>query len=422
MKKLIITIVVLFASNPVLFSQESLKDYVLGYCVNYQNDTVFGYLKKSSLAESCLKIEFKKDSLSKAIALSPETIKSYSKDGQFFITKRVNNIDTGSLSFVIPNIQGELSLYTRWINNYRHVGAGKGPLQEEVKHLELAGKSIISIYQKKFNKQVSDYVSDDKPLALKVLTGELTALDSIVNAYNLWHNNGRAQQLTKKEMREIKGQIKYLTDAKFSVNVSVGTSKSYLLLEQGLSESVSVEEAYSPDFGFGIQYSIFDELSLGFGVRYWETQINPSYSILREGLMEDIHSIQVKEKSKLQNTSIYVHVYYERRWLFLGGGFNIALANTYETEIEYYLDPSDVLYSENDTRSLLSSNFYYQSHFDLMFGVKLNTPSNFAFKPFVRLSVPLESLYSTKNTSFSRESMKAYPLTFGVIVDCALVN
>lgn len=424
MKKLIFTIIALISFQAALFSQEELKGYVVGHCVTFKNDTVFGFIKESSLAESCSKIGFKEDSLSKLTVLTPETVKSYKKGNQTFVTRRIGNSDASPLLFVIPIIEGELSLYSRWVYTTATTKSSLNPisLQKEVKHLQLYRKSIISLNNKKFNRQVSKLVSDNKELSLKVLVGDLTDINTIVNEYNLWHKNGRADNLTKKELKKVKGQIKLLTDSKFSVNFSMGLTRNILRLETGLNESVSVEEAFSPDVSFGFQYSISDAFKIGIGARYWETQINPSYKISKLGLMDDTHVFQVKEESRLQNTSVYFHFFYERRRVFFGGGCNIGVANKYKSTIEYYLNDSELVYSEEDTCSLLSSSFYYQSHFDVTFGLKFNTKTSFSFRPFTKISIPFTSLYATKSNSYSNKLMHAYPVTIGVIVEFGLVD
>jgi len=422
MKKIIIAIIGIVIIDNAVFSQNVLKDYAEGFCVTFENDTIWGYIKKNSLPEHCSIIEFKKDSLSKVYEYTSLVVKSYGFEDHVFVTRRIGSSDSNPLAFVIPYIQDELSLFSRWVFEFKNTNQGKIKIAKEIRYLEIPGKPTLRINDKKFNKQVSRYVSLNKELSLKVLKEEIVILDSIVIAYNLWNKNGRTYNLSKEDLKEIKGKLNLLTDPKFSMNLSMGVVNNFIILESNLGELVSVDQSFSPDLGFGFQYSIFDEMILGFGARYWEAVINPSYYINFKGEMNDMTQIYVKEKSKLCNTSFYLHLYYNRKKMFFGGGVNVGFDSKYYTKIDYYFNDSDLLFSENDSKSFLSSNFYNQSHIDLIIGLKLNTKTSFSFRPFARFSIPFTSLYQTNMNSYSLSGMKAYPFTFGVIIDCSLVK
>lgn len=418
MNRFIIIIFVSLLMPNLLFSRDKLKNFTSGYYITHEGDTTSGFFKNVPLSSSCSFIKFKKDHDAKPIILYPSDVKLYKRGRQVFYYKYLGENSLITESFVILVIRGELSLYSRWVSRNNNGYS----TEVEIKYIELKGSPVMKVKKSNYRKRLSTYLSDNKALSLKILNKEISNISSIVKAYNMWHNNGRKNNLSEIELAKLNERIDFYTDSKLALEVPLGFVANFINCQEDLSKIVDVEPGFSPDLGIGLRSSLSNEIKLRFGVHFWQTIINPSYDLVFDGPANDIIFFHVEEESKLNNLALYAHLLYEGRYAFAGAGFNIGLYNKYNTTISYYTEDGTFIHEEEDNVSYLSNKFKNQSHFELIFGLKINTKSKFTFKPFINLSIPFTALYKSDAPSNVAFDMYAYPVCFGVITEFDLIK
>lgn len=419
---IIISLLFLFLCPSLSFSKDKLRKYSSGYYVTNNNDTINGYLKNLSLSISCVRIKFKKNNESKPIDLYPESVKSYKRGMDFFVSKDLGDGDFSVRAFVKPIVVDQLSLYRRWVTRTNGTQYGSYTTEVEMDYIKLPEKQMLKIKKAKFRKKVSSYLSDHQELSLKILNKEIRDIEIVVYKYNRWHKSGRKNDPLSPVAKAIKDKLDRLTDSKFALEVSLSVVKSTINVEAQLAKYVDVKDGISPDVGLGFRLSISDEFKFRFGAHFWMLPINPSYDINIEGLDNELITFHVEEESKLSNTSIYLHLHYEGRHAFIGGGLNFGLINKYITHLSYYDQEGNFIYSEKDTRTFLTDEFLNQSHFDILAGLKFTTKSKIAFKPFVKANLPFKPIYDSNSPSNTAFDMHAYQLNLGLIVEFGLVK
>jgi hypothetical protein len=212
------------------------------------------------------------------------------------------------------------------------------------------------------------------------------------------------------------------SDKRLALEIPLSITKSFILIEAQLDKYIDVKEKLSQDFGLGLRFSATDKIRLRLGFHHWNLPINPSYEAIALDENNNEITINVEEESHLRNSSIYFHLNYEGNHAFIGGGFNIGVSNNYKTKLSYYDESGTFIFSESGTKSIITDEFENQTHIEIIGGLKFNTSTVFAFKPFIKASLPVKPIYDSKTPDNTAYDMFAILINFGLIVDIGMLD
>jgi hypothetical protein len=340
MRKFIFTLVILFFSKGIIYSQSEFRN---GYVIKNNNDTIFGLINYSSIV-NFKKCVFKKNTHSEIIEFVPNEIKAYRFiDGKYYISKQLETNKTKDLIFLEFLINGIVDIYLYRDSYGDHYFIDKGDsilieLKNEKKTIVLNNIE----YQKESKEYIGTlkYIFQNSPSVSKKADRVSLNSKSLIDITREYHENICSNEeciIYEKKIPKLRPQLEIGLLIGLNVYNENIINREVKYLEHG-----NLKTEYTPSLGFILKIGI-PNLSKNFQLEYWGT-FNRSKSTLLSSYQETVFNTTITNDISLKqnslNSALYLRYEYAkgklRPTLKLGYFYNIysnvKYINTYNSK------------------------------------------------------------------------------------------
>ncbi len=180
----------------------------------------------------------------------------------------------------------------------------------------------------------------------------------------------------------------------FGVDVPVYFSNSFVSIPENY-ETLEGEGGKGSDIGFGLYFQYNENIIIKAGYHYWNKKFNPKHTG-RFTIGNNIMEGKIIESGSIDYRGFYLLGIYKIKFIYLGGGFDIALSNSYESTLKVY-DRNEQLFikQSNVKESFITEKFNNQIDFFLYLGFKIKVNNILSLVPSVQFALPYESLFDS---------------------------
>ncbi len=143
--------------------------------------------------------------------------------------------------------------------------------------------------------------------------------------------------------------------------------------------------------GLGLTFDNGNNLNLRNGIHVWGLPFIPT-------IIGESNNESIVEDGKITYHGIYTRIEWGNSFFFIGGGFDIAMVNTYKADRIFYRNDREIGRENNVNRSILTKMFVNQFSINLNAGFKIPV-GDYAIKPFVSIGSVPGSIYPARKVS-----------------------
>jgi hypothetical protein len=185
------------------------------------------------------------------------------------------------------------------------------------------------------------------------------------------------------------------------------------------------KSGYSYDFGLGLRYSLKNDNSLSFGIKYWTKELNIKYNskAYSDIIIDSTKNVDDKGTFKYFGTYARINVLLNR--VVIGGGIDYAFIHSFSSNYKIYdLEGNLLDEKKNQSKSLLIKDLKQQLDLVLYVGTYFSVGKRLIVKPLLQINIPALNVFTVGqpesnelNGEITQEGLTIPVVKLGVLVD-----